>query len=231
MYSDMSRRTIADSSSKRNWARARASSVFPTPVGPMNRKDPIGRRGSFKPDLARRTAFETSRTASSCPTTRLVSRSSIRTSFSISPSTSLDTGIPVQRETIWAMSSSSTSSLRSRSLCGDTPLPYSGDESGMSPVSETGVSPLSSSASRCSAGMTPNLSSDALPRFPSRSARCISERARSMFSLISRLLPMDFFSSSHRERYSVAFPFSPASSFPRRRRSPSTGPAFPSPAG
>src|SRR2546428_839158 len=34
MYSDMSSRTIACSSSNRNSASARANSVFPTPVGP-----------------------------------------------------------------------------------------------------------------------------------------------------------------------------------------------------
>ena len=46
MYSDMSIRTIALSSSKRKSASVRASSVFPTPVGPRNKKDPIGRLGS-----------------------------------------------------------------------------------------------------------------------------------------------------------------------------------------
>ncbi len=34
---------MARSSSNRNSARARASSVFPTPVGPRNRNEPIGR--------------------------------------------------------------------------------------------------------------------------------------------------------------------------------------------
>src|SRR3954468_18620424 len=54
MYSDMSMRTMARSSSKRNSARARASSVLPTPVGPRNRNDPIGRFGSARPAPARR---------------------------------------------------------------------------------------------------------------------------------------------------------------------------------
>ena len=49
MYSLMSIRTIACSSSNRNSASARASSVLPTPVGPRNRNEPIGRRGSFEP--------------------------------------------------------------------------------------------------------------------------------------------------------------------------------------
>src|ERR1041384_7667616 len=42
-YSDMSMRTIACSSSNRNSASARASSVLPTPVGPRKRNEPIGR--------------------------------------------------------------------------------------------------------------------------------------------------------------------------------------------
>src|SRR5919201_1468975 len=49
MYSDMSMRTIACSESKRNSARARAVSVFPTPVGPRKMKEPIGRLGSCRP--------------------------------------------------------------------------------------------------------------------------------------------------------------------------------------
>ena len=40
MYSDMSMRTIACSSSNRNSASARASSVLPTPVGPRKMKLP-----------------------------------------------------------------------------------------------------------------------------------------------------------------------------------------------
>ena len=52
-------RTMARSSSNRNSASARANSVFPTPVGPRNRKLPIGRFGSFKPERARITASAT----------------------------------------------------------------------------------------------------------------------------------------------------------------------------
>ena len=43
MYSLMSMRTMARSSSNRNSASARASSVLPTPVGPRNRNEPMGR--------------------------------------------------------------------------------------------------------------------------------------------------------------------------------------------
>src|ERR1035437_9756719 len=49
VYSPMSMRTMALASSKRKSARARASSVLPTPVGPRNRKDPMGRLGSESP--------------------------------------------------------------------------------------------------------------------------------------------------------------------------------------
>ena len=104
-------RIIACSSSKRNSANARASSVFPTPVGPRKMKLPIGRCGSFNPERARITASATAVTASSCPITRLCNSSSRCSSFCISPSSSLVTGTPVQRLTTWAMSSSSTSSL------------------------------------------------------------------------------------------------------------------------
>ena len=66
----MSMRTIARSSSNRNSASALASSVLPTPVGPRNRNEPVGRSGSATPERARRTASETARTASGWPTTR-----------------------------------------------------------------------------------------------------------------------------------------------------------------
>ena len=59
LYSLMSRRIIARSSSNRNSASARASSVLPTPVGPRNRNEPIGRRSSPSPARERRTAFAT----------------------------------------------------------------------------------------------------------------------------------------------------------------------------
>src|ERR687890_267737 len=49
MYSDMSMRCIACSSSNMNSASARASSVLPTPVGPRKRNVPIGRLGSLSP--------------------------------------------------------------------------------------------------------------------------------------------------------------------------------------
>ena len=50
------------------------SSVLPTPVGPENSKEAMGRLGSLRPPCARRRALETADTASGWPTTRLCSR-------------------------------------------------------------------------------------------------------------------------------------------------------------
>ena len=61
---------MARSSSNMNSASARASSVFPTPVGPRKTNEPIGRFGSWSPDRARRSALATASTALSWPTTR-----------------------------------------------------------------------------------------------------------------------------------------------------------------
>src|SRR5690606_32227476 len=47
-----------------------ASSVLPTPVGPRNRKLPMGRWGSDRPARERRMALATTDTAASWPTTR-----------------------------------------------------------------------------------------------------------------------------------------------------------------
>src|SRR5437763_10880715 len=49
---------FAVSSSNRNSASALVSSVLPTPVGPRNRNEPIGRLGSCRPARARRTALD-----------------------------------------------------------------------------------------------------------------------------------------------------------------------------
>src|SRR5487761_2629788 len=112
MYSLMSMRTIACSSSKRYSASARASSVLPTPVGPRKRNDPIGRFGSERPARERRMALATAVTAWSRPTTRVGSSSSMRTSLSTSPSSNLETGTPVQRLITSAMSSAATSDVK-----------------------------------------------------------------------------------------------------------------------
>ncbi len=112
MYSLMSIRIIASCESNMNSASARASSVLPTPVGPRNRNVPIGRLGSCSPARERRSAVATASTASSWPTTRSCRRSSMWISFSTSPSSRRETGMPVQRATTSATSSASTSSLR-----------------------------------------------------------------------------------------------------------------------
>ena len=112
MYSDMSMRTIASWLSNMNSASARASSVLPTPVGPRNRNVPIGRSGSCSPARERRRALATASTASSWPITRWCRRSSMWMSFSTSPSSSRETGMPVHLATTSATSSASTSSFR-----------------------------------------------------------------------------------------------------------------------
>ena len=108
MYSDISIRTMASSLSNSTSAKARANSVLPTPVGPKNRKEPMGRFGFFRPDCALRTARETAFTASSWPITRLCRISSMCSSRWVSSSRSLVTGTPVQLDTMLAISSSVT---------------------------------------------------------------------------------------------------------------------------
>ena len=95
----------------KNAASALASSVLPTPVGPMKRKEPIGRRGSRMPARERRIASATLETASSCPITRRCRISSRRSSLSRSPSRSFERGIPVQADTVFAISSSVTARM------------------------------------------------------------------------------------------------------------------------
>ena len=66
----------ADSSSNRTSAKALASSVFPTPVGPRNMKEPIGRLLLRIPDWLRRIARLILETAWSWPITRLCNSAS-----------------------------------------------------------------------------------------------------------------------------------------------------------
>ena len=91
-----------------NSARAFASSVFPTPVGPRKMNEPIGRFGSLSPARARRTAFEIISMASCWPMTRLWISSSMWSRRADSSSAIRVTGIPVHIATTWAISSSST---------------------------------------------------------------------------------------------------------------------------
>ena len=117
------------------------------------------------PALARRIASATVLTASSCPITRLCSISSSDKSFSLSPSISLETGIPVQRQTILAMSSSVTLSCKS-------------------PFSPLPLSAAFSLSSSCflSSGSLPYLSCAALLRSYSLSAVSASRFTRSISS-------------------------------------------------
>src|SRR5579884_1690649 len=110
MYSLMSTRKYASSEPNRNSASAFAIKVLPTPVGPTKRKEPIGRRGSFSPERARRMASAIASIASSWPTILSCSRSSMWSSRSVSASSIWLTGTPVHFATSSAMSSSSTTS-------------------------------------------------------------------------------------------------------------------------
>ena len=83
-----------------------ANSVLPTPVGPINRKEPIGRRVSVIPLRPRRIALATAATASSCPMIDFFSSSSRFISIFISDPCTLLTGIPVFSDTAVAKFSS-----------------------------------------------------------------------------------------------------------------------------
>ena len=175
--SDISNRTIASSLSNMKFARALQSSVFPTPVGPRNRKEPLGRLGSDRPARERRTALETAFSASSCPTTLSRRASSMRDSFSLSPSIILDTGIPVQRDTTSAISSSVTL-LRS---------------------STVSVVSVSCACSSCfsNAGSRPYCSSDIRVRSPARRAPSRSSLTCSKSLLICAAPCTEAFSAFH----------------------------------
>ncbi len=111
----MSTRIRASSSSNRNCARALASSVLPTPVGPAKMNEPAGRFGSLSPTRARRMERLSADTASSCPMMRLWSSDSMLISFLDSACVSLNTGMPVVCEITSAMTSSSTTIFTSDS--------------------------------------------------------------------------------------------------------------------
>ncbi len=130
-------------------ASALASSVLPTPVGPRKRNEPIGRRGSLMPERARSTASATAATASSWPITRRCRISSSRSSFSRSPSTSRVTGMPVQRETISAISCLGDLLAQQPRAAAAAPAPPAIDVSAaFSLPSSEGIRPCRSSAAR-----------------------------------------------------------------------------------
>src|ERR1051325_9221216 len=205
-YSLMSSRIMACSSSNRNSASARASSVFPTPVGPRKRNEPMGRRASWSPARARRTASETTRTASSWPTTRACRRSSMWTSFCTSPSSSRETGMPVHLATTSATSSSSTSSLSMRCFC-----------------CTTASRAVSWSSWRWSSNRSLLRMRATVSRSPCRSARASSILSRSRCALSSRIRVTEAFSFSQcpfNAASSSCMRFKSASSRVRRSREP-----------
>ena len=111
IYSDISTRIKFCSEPNTVSAKALESSVFPTPVGPKNIKEPMGRFGSFSPTLPRLMACATACTASFCPITRVCRRFSRFFSFSLSDSLNFLAGILVQSDTMFAISVSVTWSL------------------------------------------------------------------------------------------------------------------------
>jgi hypothetical protein len=110
MYSDMSSRIMFFSSSNSSRASCFEMCVLPTPVGPRKRKLPMGRVLVARPARARMMASATALTAGSCPITCFFSRSSSPSTRSRSPWLSLETGMPVQRETTAATCSGPTKS-------------------------------------------------------------------------------------------------------------------------
>src|SRR3989344_3314074 len=81
MNSLMSMRIRRSSLSNKKPASALQSSVLPTPVGPRNRNEPVGRLGSDRPERERRMALATAAIASCWPTTRSCSLVSIFDTF------------------------------------------------------------------------------------------------------------------------------------------------------
>ena len=112
-YSDMSIRTIADSSSNRNSASARASSVLPTPVGPEEQEaaDRPVRILEAGTRAAHRRGDRGDRRHPGRPRAGAAGPPSW-SRRSTSPSSIFSTGMPVHFATTAAMSSSVTSSRR-----------------------------------------------------------------------------------------------------------------------
>ena len=116
LYSLISIRVIAFASWNKNSDNALAVSVLPTPVGPRNRKLPIFRSEDVDETCkfvrANRTQFAMAVNTWSCPTTRCRNVSSICNNWydSLLPVLIRDTGIPVCRATIVAITSAVTES-------------------------------------------------------------------------------------------------------------------------
>ena len=110
---------MARSSSNMNSASARASSVLPTPVGPRKTNEPIGRFGSCRPG-----ARAPERVRDGLDGLVLADDALVQPLLHVDrasrsrPRAAATTGMPVQRATTSAMSSSSTSSLTIGSSAG-----------------------------------------------------------------------------------------------------------------
>ena len=152
----------------------------------------MGRFGSEMPARERRTASATAWTAVRCPISRSPIRSSMASSFSLSPCSIFPTGMPVHAETTSATSVADTSSLTIGGVLSPAWLA------------------CPSSASR--AGISPYRIWDARVRSPSRWARSASIRSRSMCSVISPTRFRPDFSDCHRASSPRSSSFASASS-------------------
>ena len=166
MYSLISMRIMACSSSNNSRHRLRATSVLPTPVGPRKRKEPIGRLVSLRPARERRMALATAATARSWPITWRPIEFSSLVNLLDSLSISRSTGMPVQRATTLAMSSGVTSSRSKRSAGGIAASSWRAAASFFS-----------------NSGKSPYLMRLAVARSASRSAISSCERRLSIFSV------------------------------------------------
>ena len=169
----MSMRTIARSSSNRNSASALASSVLPTPVGPRNRNEPVGRFGVGDAGAgpAHRVGHRLHRgLLADDAGTELVLHAQQLGGLALEQPAGGDAG---PRATTSAMSSAVTSSLTRRVL---RPGPAA------APASASSFS---------SAGISPYSSRDAVSKSPSRWARSIwpCRSSSRSFSSPTRLSP------------------------------------------
>ncbi len=145
------------------------------------------------------------RRASSCPTTRRASASSIRSSFSFSPSSILATGMPVHLETTSAISSSVTLLRTSWGAFSSACWAWARR------FSSSGIFPYCSSAMR--------------PRSPARRAASISRRSRSSSSRMCAVPCSEAFSDfqiSSRSAYSFSRPRNVSCRVARRLREASS---------
>ena len=159
MYSLMSMRIMAFSSSNRNSASARDNSVLPTPVGPRKMKEPIGRFSSCNPARARRTALETATIA--C----VLSDDALHQAlFHLAPASPARPPANARREC--------ASSSRRLRRCLPRSLPRAGVAACRSPF----LSRSAQRSLRSSSGIRPYCNSLALANSPRRCARSSSVR-------------------------------------------------------